>query len=273
MNRLLGFVLGVVCVAGICSSALAQQPGGGRFGQGGPGGGGFGGFGGAATYASLLGNEGVQKELELVDDQLTKIKAIQDKSREGLRELFQGGAGGGNNLSDEERTARREELQKKMAERNASLDKEFTEVLLPHQRERLAQLKVQANLQRLGTVGTLTSKEVADQLGITEDQAAKLKDANEAINKELNDKIAKLRDETRAKLLESLSASQKEKWNKIQGEKFEGNLGGGGGFGGTFGGQGGRGGQPGAPGGGRGGQPGGGRGGNRPGGAGARPSA
>jgi Spy/CpxP family protein refolding chaperone len=267
MNRLLGFVLGVVCVAGICSSALAQQPGGGRFGQGG---GGFGGFGGAATSASLLGNEGVQKELELVDDQLTKIKAIQDKSREGLRELFQGAGGGNNNLSDEERTARREEMQKKMQERNAALDKEFTEVLLPHQRERLAQLKVQANLQRLGTVGTLTSKEVADQLGITEDQATKLKDANEAINKELNEKIAKLRDETRAKLLESLTASQREKWTKIQGEKFDGNLGGGG-FGGTFGGQGGRGGQPGAPGG-RGGQPGG-RGGNRPGGAGARPSA
>lgn len=271
MNRLLGFVLGVVCVAGICSSVLAQQPGGGRFGQGGPGGGGFGGFGGgAATYASLLGNEGVQKELELVDDQLTKIKAINDKSREGLRELFQGAGGGGNNnLSDEERAARREETRKKMEERNASLDKEFTEVLLPHQRERLAQLKVQANLQRLGTVGTLTSKDVADQLGITEAQATKLKDANETINKELNEKIAKLREETRAKLLDSLSASQKEKWTKIQGEKFEGNLGGGG-FGG-FGGQGGRGGQPGQPGGRGGNQPGG-RG-NRPGGAGARPSA
>jgi len=88
----------VVAVALACLAAplLAQQPGGGQGGQGGQrggrGGGGFGGFGGGGggfgfgggggtSRLTLLNVEAVQKELELVDEQLTAINKVREELR------------------------------------------------------------------------------------------------------------------------------------------------------------------------------------------------
>src|SRR4051812_21103659 len=97
-------------VALIASSAFAQPPGGGFGGGGGGFGGGFGGGRGGfgqTDAVQLLGQEPIQKELELSDDQKTKITALADSVREARQAMFQGGGGGGGDFT---------EIQKKMTE-------------------------------------------------------------------------------------------------------------------------------------------------------------
>ena len=48
---------------------------------------------GMGTYAGLLGNESVQKELKLDDKQVEKAKELAEKTSEKMREKFQESAG------------------------------------------------------------------------------------------------------------------------------------------------------------------------------------
>lgn len=202
----LSVVAAVFAVAGLASSPVLAQ-------RGGPGGFGFGGGGGAI---GLLENEDVRKELEIVDEQVDKLTELRDKLREEMRSQFQGFR----DLSEDERRSRFEEMRGKMEERAKEMQKEVDEILLPQQRERLAQISLQQRLQRAGTVDGLTSGELADELGITEEQKKAMQEAAQAAEKELQEKIAKARAEARDKILETLTTEQKEKIKKMLGSEF-----------------------------------------------------
>lgn len=232
----------LIALVGIVSIATAQQgrPG----GPGGPGGGFGGGFGGGSNLLDIVRRDDVVKELELVDDQVTKLTAIREKVNEETRGQFQGLR----DLSEEDRRAKFEELRKKTEEIRAAAEKEMDEVLLPAQRDRVRQIRVQM-LLRGGAESALSRPDIAEALSIDDAQKEKLREAAEAAQKELDAETRKLREAARAKVLEVLTPEQKAKWEKMVGEPFE--------FAQPQGGPGGRGGQPGQGGrGGRGGQPG-----------------
>ena len=208
--------LAVALVAGLCSfgsDAFAQ----GR-GRGGPGGGGFGGPGGGGPLGLLM-NEDVRKELDLVDEQVSKLTAIGDKLREEMRSQFEGFR----DLSDEERQTKFAEMRTKMEERTKEVQKEVDEVLLPQQRERLAQINFQSQVRRASGGGDstgLTSDFIVAQLEITDEQKAKLTDLEKEVAKELADKVAKARNDAREKLLAALTPEQREKFKKLMGAEF-----------------------------------------------------
>jgi hypothetical protein len=244
----------VVCTVSI---AFAQPGGGGRgggrggFGGGGFGGGGFGGGGGGFGGGGLmlLGDENVKKDLGITEDQVKKLEEFQTKIRDEMGQVFQGLR----DLSDEERTAKFAEIQKKMTDMTDAAQKA---ILLPKQIERLKQISVQSQLNRGGgTVFALSNGDLAKELGITDAQKEALQKASETAEAEMQEKMTKLRDEARQKILGVLTPDQQAKLKRLTGEPitfapFQFGGGGRGGFGG-----GGRGGA-GAPGAGR---PGGGR--------------
>src|SRR5688500_12486203 len=78
-------VLGAVAFA---SPVMAQFRGGPPGGGGGFGGGGFGGGGFGGNAAFLLQDENVKKELGLVPEQESKIRAISERSQSDMRGLF-----------------------------------------------------------------------------------------------------------------------------------------------------------------------------------------
>ena len=74
MRTMFRAVLGLSLVALVASPAFAQ----GRRG-----------FGGGGSYAMLISNEGVQKELKLDDTQVEKAKEFAEKTREKMTEAFE----------------------------------------------------------------------------------------------------------------------------------------------------------------------------------------
>jgi hypothetical protein len=200
MNRTLVGLLALVALL-IATPLMAQQRRGGR-----------GGAFGQVTKATLLGNENVQKELEIVADQKEQIAAIVDEARQGRR-----GGGRGQDLSDEERA----KLAKERADRAAAIDKKIDAVLVGPQKTRLNEIYVQA----LGTMA-FSNPEIAKELGVGEDLQEKIATARrEAMQAAFQDgggggpeAFAKARAESEKAVMALLSADQKAKFEKMKGK-------------------------------------------------------
>jgi Spy/CpxP family protein refolding chaperone len=243
MRRFFGFTVPVFVVCLIAGNlAMAQGPGG-------RGRGGFGGFGQMGT-SMLLQNPQVQKELKLSEDQIAKLKEIND----GLRPQRGAGAPSFQDMSEEQRQEFFAEMRKKADEAG----KKATELLTADQNSRFKQ--VQLWIQ--GTGALTTNEELAKQLKLTDDQKDALKTITEESGKKrgelgrglfsqdispeertkLTEQMTALRAESEAECLAVLTDDQKAQFDKLKGPKFQLDMS-------AFG--------RGGPGGGRGGRPGG----------------
>jgi len=91
-----------LCLLGIATAVIAQQPGQGQGQQGGRGRGGggppgFGGMGGGGFISRmfLVRNDAVRKELELADEQVAEIDKVNEELRAKYPSMFGGRGGGG----------------------------------------------------------------------------------------------------------------------------------------------------------------------------------
>jgi Spy/CpxP family protein refolding chaperone len=176
----------------------------------------FGGFRGNPLM--LLGQESVQKELKLTDEQKTKADELRQKSREKMQEIFQGDEG---------------ERQKKMQELNEENRKAVAAILNPEQTKRLKEITYQ---QRGATA--LADPEVVKALNLTDEQQGKVKTINEetqaamrelftpgqAPDEDARNKMNDLRKSSGEKLMALLTPEQKSKWTALQGEPFKGEI-------------------------------------------------
>jgi hypothetical protein len=251
MARKYGFLVlcGFLAAALVASEAQAQPGGGGRGGRGGRGGPG-GMMSGANGLLMLAQNAQVQKELEIVDDQKTKLTDLAAAQRTARQELM--------NLSQEERAPKAQAMQD-------DLMKKLGEILLPKQLERLKQIQLQVE-----GPNALTSPDVVKALNITADQQAKMKTISDEAQTKMRDalqgvtgpdrmtKMQEMNKDLGEKLLAVLTPDQVAQFEKMKGPKLDIDpatlmRGGRGGAGGGRGGRGGGGGGGGAGGGGAGG--------------------
>ncbi|MEQ8785573.1 MAG: hypothetical protein RIC55_04710 [Pirellulaceae bacterium] len=210
-RRLIVLMAVAALVALVADSAMAQPGGRGRGGPG--GGGGFGGGFGGGGAMDLLQNQSVQKELELLDDQVAQIRELsQDNSaRDRMRELF----GGLRDLPEEERRAK---ITEAFATMRQEQQKEIDKILLPHQSERLGQIENQMAARRGGGV---IGGQLAEDLGITEQQREEMREAAEKAFAEMREQQQKLQAEAQEKILAVLTPAQRQKYKQMMGEPFD----------------------------------------------------
>jgi signal transduction protein with GAF and PtsI domain len=176
--------------------------------------------GGMMGYAQLLRIEKVQKEIELTDDQKAELQKIEEQSRARMRELFQGGG--------QDREAARQRFEQARQE----TEKAIEGVLLPNQVKRLKEIR----LQVVGIAGALMDQGVRKELGVTEEQAQKIREAVQKVMEDMRgqrqqgerpsaEQMQQRMQEMRTKMAEAVMAQlteeQKNKWNQMIGEKFE----------------------------------------------------
>lgn len=234
------FTLGAVILGSSATTTTMAQSPGGRV-RGGPGGpGGF--FGGGGTIG-LIQQQDVQKEIELTEDQQSELRTLADTIRDEVGEEMRGMFQGMRDLSDEEREAKMAEIRTRFEEIGKDAESRMQKVLLPHQFDRLKQIDLQSRLQR-GGASALSEGELADTLGLSESQRDQLREKQEQVQKELDEKIGQLRVDARNQLLEVLTPEQRAKLQGMMGADFalrEPQFGPPGGRGGRFGGAGRRG--------------------------------
>jgi hypothetical protein len=184
-------------------------------------------FGGLGSLDMLLQNAGVQKELGLKDEQLSKVKeVIRDvrlKHREDWEKL--------RDLSPEERREKLPQLIKLVSD---DITKSLGEVLSPAQLKRLKQIKWQNDGLR-----AFSEEDVNKVLKLTEPQREKIRTINEEALQEFAaifqgsdsppsgnyqdamKKVTTLRKETLAKGVAALTPEQKKAWKDLVGNPFE----------------------------------------------------
>ncbi len=243
-KKILGFV-GVAAVVWWAGVAAAQPP----RGPGGPPGAGrgpqtpgapFGGFGGAPMFGGgsgmmgfgptqLLNRQDVRRELELLDDQTKQLDALEQKTRERMREAFsrppapgQGGDREPRREPDAQGTRGvqrpRVDFRQVFEQVNKETRAEIEKILLPHQVKRLDQLSTQLRMQGGGM--SLLSGGVARELGVTDEQREQLRTKVEEIEQETRKQEAELRRQSREKVIRLLTPEQQEKLKDMTGEPF-----------------------------------------------------
>jgi Spy/CpxP family protein refolding chaperone len=205
MSRFAGLscvsILGLFLVAGI---ARAQQaaPADGAQGPARPG--------GPASILFLLNSEKVQTELALTAEQKEKIKTLAAELRPGA-----GDRGRRDAAQIAEQRAKMEAAQKKLLD-----------VLNAQQRERFQQIRVQVEV-----VAALLDPEIAQALGLTKEQLKEIEAArrpgernargSQLTPEERREQFKQNRKEAQEKALKVLTPEQREKLEKMKGEKFE----------------------------------------------------
>jgi Spy/CpxP family protein refolding chaperone len=191
----------LVALAGISLVAFASdvqaQRGGGR------------GFGRGMAKVMLVGQESVEKELALTDEQKTKLEEIRAEMPQ-----FGGGGGGGN-----------------FAETIAKLDKDVEGVLDEKQNARLQQISYQAG----GVLGSVSREEVAAKLELTQEQKDQFDDLRQEQRDAMQElfqgggddpearreKMAELRKEMDERAKAKLTEDQVAKLTEMMGEPFD----------------------------------------------------
>jgi Spy/CpxP family protein refolding chaperone len=216
--RVASAALAVAAVVALSSVADAQErPRGGDRGRGGPGGGfgfggavfgGFGGGQGTDTF-SLLRSEGIQKELEIGDDQQRALAELREQMQRDL-----------------------EAAQRQVRDQyQAKLD----EVLLPHQAERVQEI----TLQLRGPESLLDAK-VSKELGLSAAQISKLQGLRDNAERQRREAFAgggggpgggdiqermqqfrEQRQQQEEAMLAILTPPQKAKFEEMKGKEFD----------------------------------------------------
>ncbi|MEI7575265.1 MAG: hypothetical protein WCK51_00090 [Armatimonadota bacterium] len=225
----------------VTSLALAQGGGGQGRGQGR---GGFGqGRGGQMSQLSLLMMPAVRKDLDLSEEQITKVEALQPKRGQGGAGggqrgqggagqgqgggQRQGGGGQGGQLTDEQRAAMQEAAKKRAEEQKAAI----AAILSPAQVTRLSEIgyQIQGNM-------AILSADTQKALGLDEKQIASIKELQtkqqeamqalmekarnqELTMEELQEKRTKNTDIMKAELGKILKADQAAKLKAMGGTK------------------------------------------------------
>jgi hypothetical protein len=211
----LALVLGAVAL--LASPALAQQPGRG-----------FPGMGGMGQNAAMLiqFNKGLQDELKVDQDQLTKIREATTKVREDFRDEFA-------KLRDA-KPEEREAIMKKLGEAN---EKAVVGCLKEDQVKRFNQIQLQ-----LKGIAMFTDEKVQKELKLNDEQKEKIKEIAKDLDKERTalmprfepgvkpdfsklqenmQKIQSLEKEAKANATKVLNADQKKQVKEMTGEPFE----------------------------------------------------
>jgi hypothetical protein len=220
----------------IAGLAWAQPPQGPRrppgpgFGGPGMGGRGFGGPGMPVTLVSLVGMPEVQQELGLSDQQKKDVGELVSETQNQLRAAMSGvNFQELQDMSDEERGQVLDGIRKKTEEANKQADEKLAKLLEEEQRDRLNQLR----LQREG-IAALGRAEIAKELGLSEDQTAKIRDIQEKGRPQFGGpggpdqdpgeamaRIEKQREKVQADVLAALSDQQRAKWAEMKGKEFK----------------------------------------------------
>ncbi len=178
-----------------------------------------GGFSFGSDQFSLLNDSNVQSELNLVDEQIARLKEVRKEFGNRMKEVTSQMRGDGGNLNLDSEMI--EKLRQVSEEIKANKREEIEGLLLPEQIERLKQLALQSKMKQRGTVNALGSEEVAEALGLDKEQLEALREKSKELSERVQKEIEAAKEKAREELLDELTSEQREKLTELLGDNFE----------------------------------------------------
>ena len=166
------------------------------------------------TPQYMLALQQVQEELELSKDQLKQIAEVRASSTKHTQEIYK--------EMQQVAPEKRGEFYREMIEvHRENMEKEFTAILLAHQKKRLDQIQYQLQGKSQGTYA-LQNPRLAKALGITDEQIKEMRQKALEANRTLAAEYQRMRRESQEKILEDvLTKEQKKRLEELSGKSFE----------------------------------------------------
>ena len=172
----------------------------------------------AGGNLNLLNDRSVMKDLELVDEQISKLADIRAEFRQQFQKEWKELA----NARKENDKERVKELNNALKDLQNKQDDELSNVLLPHQLDRIKQVSRQMQMQMFGGMsGALQRGQIAKELEITDEQKKKLADVQKKMNEDIIAKTKEIRESAKKQAMELLTSEQKNKLKDLTGEEFK----------------------------------------------------
>lgn len=165
---------------------------------------------------SLLNNPSVQKDLQLVDEQMDQIREINEEFGSKIQDQISSMRDEKGNLSF---SGGGSELATLIKDLQQQQQDKIQSILLPNQQTRLEQVSRQMKMKRMGTERTLT-KLLSEELGLTEEQTERIKSRARKLQKEVAAKMAEIRADAKEELLSELTSEQRDKLKELTGDTF-----------------------------------------------------
>ncbi len=183
-----------------------------------PGMGGFGMFGGAGggvynNSLNWLEDESLLTELDIIDDQREKLQQLRDEVQQRRQDF-------GKTVRELPAEKRVDFIREFSNLLSANTDEKVNEILLPHQRKRFDQLRLQTQMRNSGA-GALENEKLIEQLGITDEQREELKKKRAEVEEKLRQKLDQLRKEAQDEIFSVLTPAQRDTLKELVGREFE----------------------------------------------------
>ncbi len=154
------------------------------------------------------------EELGLLDTQLEEIRQLQGE----FLELVHSEIAVPEELDQEKQIEFVKENRQKMFD---DFSNALDEILLPAQRERLEEIRLQKMIGTKVTGRTFTNPQILAAIGISHEDAINIQRRAAEIRKTLDEKIAKMEKEAEEELLAELSDKQREALKQVIGSRYE----------------------------------------------------
>ena len=171
--------------------------------------------GGPKNLIALLEDKRICDQLELVDEQMERFRAVKEAYSLQINVLGQSKAVPGTSV--EEKLA----VMRKMSQLKKDARAEIRSMLLPHQIERLKEITLQIYVKRNGAANTILSEVMVEELEISSSQKKRIESLRKELKEELEEQIAKLKETYENKLLDELTDKQKTRLEELSGDSFE----------------------------------------------------
>jgi phytoene dehydrogenase-like protein len=179
---------------------------------------------------SITNNAELAKELQLVDEQLEKLRPLVEEYMKRMRETSAENQENYRKISEFVRAGKQQEaieLNMKVQEESMNTSEEsfkkIEQILLPHQINRIQQLglqqKVKLQSPYYGMLGMPLM--LSEELELTDEQQEKLEKATKEADAEMRKAIEKLSDRLMKHVLESLPKEKREEYKEIIGDLYD----------------------------------------------------
>ena len=175
-------------------------------------------FGGASDTFSMLSDPSVRKDLELVDEQMDRIREVNKEFGQRIRDSL------GDLSKDGFDPAQASKLKDIIGDIQRQKQEEIDKLLLPHQIDRLKQVALQMQMKSRGTANALSNDKIAEALGLTEEQIKNLKSRSTELQQEIAEKTKKLQADAKEELIGMLTSEQQQKLKEMMGDDFATNM-------------------------------------------------
>ncbi|MDP7014315.1 MAG: hypothetical protein QGG36_00805 [Pirellulaceae bacterium] len=167
----------------------------------------------AIEQAVFLTSPDVRRELDVLPEQSDEITKLLETYRENVQRIRK------TEFADKSTTA--QQVDDKIRRLNQQVTGKLDYFLLPHQTDRLDELRYRCELRRTGLSRSLLTGSLKQELIVTETQAAQIRQARIRLVPELSKKSLQLRRDAIEKLLSVLSDGQRKQLKTLLGSLYQ----------------------------------------------------